>query len=626
MASPDFDSDDDVPDDFFRSIEGRYLAELDRLQPGSNNSNNDNNDNNNNNNVAGASVPACEAAGPGHASQQQRQQLEQQRQQQEEGQQQQRRREASESQESAQAASIATSVPLHHSVSPPKPPVFSCKQEPSMSGDIQCYGFEHQQFHQQYLQQQLQQQQQQQQQQRQQHILHVLQQQQQKRQQQQEHQQQQQQEQEQRQQEQQQQQLHIATFRTGTSSVIAPDPGRQKALADKSEAFVARSSDSRSPGLQVGTAVVNRNNNNNSSSSNRTPAGDFGTWPLSDAQPSDGQRSHLQAKLLEDGRPNMVEQATLGQESPCFLKMLVPDATAEDIIGKRWYIIKDTRCSLQISRSFFLGTRLRTLLLCGLGIRDLSECVRRVLQFDVGREHESLLQCNKGRDYVFDGENDNFPVRVNIVVPDSSVSSIIGKDGRLVLVKKTGCLIRFSTPHSPMKEILMSIVGKRTIAGAVISICSILQKHTRFEQHLNLEYDVEIPMGSWLTKRETRYSKSGQVLVHPDDAAVLERGELVQHVLQAAEKDWLDWRIWRRSVKSAEKDWLDSLDWRMWKRSVKKATKTKLLDLVQEIWVCRDGQGLSQSEAITSAAPATLGPLPPSGFVAAPDLNIAQFQ
>ncbi|CAE8707242.1 unnamed protein product [Polarella glacialis] len=139
MASQDFDSDDDVPDDFLRSIEGRYLAELDRLQPGNNS--------NNNNNVAGASVPACEAAGPGHASQQQQEQ-EQQRQQQEEEQQQQRRREASECQESAQAASIATSVPLQHIVSPPTPPVFSCRQELSMSDDILCYGFEHQHFQQ----------------------------------------------------------------------------------------------------------------------------------------------------------------------------------------------------------------------------------------------------------------------------------------------------------------------------------------------------------------------------------------------------------------------------------------------------------------------------------------------
>ncbi|CAE8627432.1 unnamed protein product [Polarella glacialis] len=556
MASQDIDSDDNVPDDdFFRSIEGRYLAELDRhlLGNNSNNDNNDHNDNNNNNNVAGASAPACKAVGPGRE--------------------QQRRREAFECQESAQAASTATSVSVDHIVSPPTPPGLTYKQELSLGDNIQCYGLERQQLHQQYLQQQLQHQQQQQQQQ-QQHALHVLQQY--------TLWQEQQQQQQQRQQhalhvlqqytlqqytlwqEQQQQQLCVATFRTGTSVVIAPDPGCQKALADKSEALVARSSDSSFPGLQVGTAVVNRNNDNkkpdnnrhnNSSSSNRTPAGDFGTWTLDDAQPSDEQRSHLLAKLLEDGRPSMVEQATLGQESLCFLKILVPDLIAVEIMGKRLSIIGDTRCSLQVSRagSFFPGTRLRTLLLWGVEITDLSQCVRRVLQFDVGREQESLLQCDMGEEHVLlQEEYANWHVRGTIVVPSSSVCSIIGRNGRLVwkLMAETGCIIQVSQRHSQMKEQLIAIVGKHTVAEAAISICSTLQKDAHLEQHLNLEYDVWIPMGSWPLAPRRRSTS--------------------QRVLQA---------------------------------------------------VCRGGQGPSQSEASdfqTSATAAPPGPLPPSDFVAAP--------
>mmetsp|Transcript_74348 Transcript_74348/g.120002 ORF Transcript_74348/g.120002 Transcript_74348/m.120002 type:complete len:101 (-) Transcript_74348:61-363(-) len=81
----------------------------------------------------------------------------------------------------------------------------------------------------------------------------------------------------------------------------------------------------------------------------------------------------------------MVEKATLGQESLCYLKMLVPDHTAGEIIGKKGSITKDTRCYLQVSEAgtFFPGTRLRTLLLWGMEIADLSQCVRRVLQFDV---------------------------------------------------------------------------------------------------------------------------------------------------------------------------------------------------------------------------------------------------
>ncbi|CAE8707243.1 unnamed protein product [Polarella glacialis] len=116
-------------------------------------------------------------------------------------------------------------------------------------------------------------------------------------------------------------------------------------------------------------------------------------------------------------------------------------------------------------------------------------------------------------------------------------------------------------------------------------------------------------MGSWKKKRGTTYSKLGQVFVHPDDAAVLERCELVYYVLQAAPEDCLEKWIWTGSH-----------------RSVGRATKRQLLETVQEIWVCRGGQGPSQSEAITSATLATSGPLPPSDFVAAPDLNVAQFQ
>mmetsp|Transcript_74347 Transcript_74347/g.119998 ORF Transcript_74347/g.119998 Transcript_74347/m.119998 type:complete len:101 (-) Transcript_74347:61-363(-) len=81
----------------------------------------------------------------------------------------------------------------------------------------------------------------------------------------------------------------------------------------------------------------------------------------------------------------MVEKATLGQESLCYLKMLVLDHTAGEIIGKRESITKDTSCSLEVSNpgTLFHVSHLRTLLLWGMEIADLSQCVRRVLQFDV---------------------------------------------------------------------------------------------------------------------------------------------------------------------------------------------------------------------------------------------------
>ncbi|CAE8647533.1 unnamed protein product [Polarella glacialis] len=76
-----------------------------------------------------------------------------------------------------------------------------------------------------------------------------------------------------------------------------------------------------------------------------------------------------------------------------------------------------------------------------------------------------------------------------------------------------------------MKESFITISGTQTVE-VVISICKTVQKDGHFEQHLNLEYDVEIPVA------ENSF-QPGQVLLHPDDAATLSRVELLEYILQA---------------------------------------------------------------------------------------------
>ncbi|CAE8650606.1 unnamed protein product [Polarella glacialis] len=204
----------------------------------------------------------------------------------------------------------------------------------------------------------------------------------------------------------------------------------------------------------------------------------------------------------------------------------------------------------------------------------------------------------------------NAPVSAKIVVPNSSVSSIIGKDGRLVqrLMAETGCIIQVSQRDSRMQERFLTIVGKQNVSEAVISICSTLQKDESLEQHLNLEYDLEIPIGSWLIDLQAKPSKPESALVHPDDAAVLKKGELLEYVLQAAPKDLL----LRRKF-----------------TSTRSCGKSALLEAVGEIWECRGGQGPSRSKASVSQTSASVlppGPVPPSDFVAAPHLDVARFQ
>ncbi|CAE8586712.1 unnamed protein product [Polarella glacialis] len=103
----------------------------------------------------------------------------------------------------------------------------------------------------------------------------------------------------------------------------------------------------------------------------------------------------------------------------------------------------------------------------------------------------------------------------------------------------------------------------------------------------------------------------GHLLLHPDEAAILKRVELRDYILQADSKDLRLCRLLLR------------------KKYFQRATRSELLKAVQEIWVWRGGQGPSQSEdsySQTSATVAPSGPVSPSGSVAAPHLNVAQFQ
>ncbi|CAE8633050.1 unnamed protein product [Polarella glacialis] len=169
-------------------------------------------------------------------------------------------------------------------------------------------------------------------------------------------------------------------------------------------------------------------------------------------------------------------------------------------------------------------------------------------------------------------EHANAPVRVIILVSNSSVSSIFGKVGNLLqrLMEETGCRIKRSRWYTWMKESFITIVGTQTVAEAVISICKTLQKDGRFEQHLNLEYDVEIPMA------ENSF-QPGHLLLHTEEAAILSRVKLRDYILQADPQDLLRRRLM------------------LGKKNFHRVKRSALLEAVQEIWVCRGGKGPCQS-------------------------------
>jgi hypothetical protein len=208
--------------------------------------------------------------------------------------------------------------------------------------------------------------------------------------------------------------------------------------------------------------------------------------------------------------------------------LLIPNHVAGAIIGKGGMLINHmkatTGCHLRISAAncFFPGTDDRILLMGGC-FEALQACLQLVLQ----RFQDSLGRPPQ-------------PLRVKLVVPNSSVSALIGTGGSTArrLSSDWDCRLHISTRVEGLKERHVLLLGASdNVVNATFEVCKLIQSDPHLAEHHCLNYDIQLPMGIWEDFKGA--PQPDTPLITPEEACLLTKREILQYLRMSAPHKFL---------------------------------------------------------------------------------------
>eukprot|EP00928_Gymnodinium_smaydae_P043778 TRINITY_DN29273_c0_g1_i2.p1 TRINITY_DN29273_c0_g1~~TRINITY_DN29273_c0_g1_i2.p1 ORF type:complete len:683 (-),score=104.20 TRINITY_DN29273_c0_g1_i2:283-2331(-) len=246
----------------------------------------------------------------------------------------------------------------------------------------------------------------------------------------------------------------------------------------------------------------------------------------------------------------------------CFFKMLLPQHIVPVIIGKDGVrlqaIARESSCALQVSaqNDFFPGTGDRIVIGSGT-MSSLEWCIALLLRrIEHVAKNASRMFCK-------------------FVIPSSAVSSIIGRNGEEMkrLNSSTGCLISVSPRVEGIQERLVLIAGEFDgLQRAVNTILREVQKDRHLREHMQLKYDIDVPIGAW-RGGSSAAKDPGTPLLDPEAAANFTKRELLEYLQKAAPKEILHKYHLLGQMKNM----------------VRTKAHPEIMDAVRETWTVRGG-------------------------------------
>lgn len=229
------------------------------------------------------------------------------------------------------------------------------------------------------------------------------------------------------------------------------------------------------------------------SDANSTPvtSGGNGTIPTHTSSPVTGNG----VSATSTGTPQADEM--------CYLKLLVPNIVAGSIIGPKGatvsHISSSTGCTVKLSHStcYFPGTTDRVIVLSGK-LRDLCAAFSMILEKI--RDGPSVdgsgipITNSLGQPIRLASVQDTAAPRtvVKIVVPNSAVSQLIGKQGRAIkeLQDTTRTKIQISNrDEHQFKERVVTISGAfDTVSQAAVHVLESIQSDPHIRDHTQINY------------------------------------------------------------------------------------------------------------------------------------------
>jgi len=265
---------------------------------------------------------------------------------------------------------------------------------------------------------------------------------------------------------------------------------------------------------------------------------------------------------------------------PLFCKMLVSGCMAGAIIGRNGTMIGEIElacgCQLQLSTSeqYFPGTLDR---ICIIG--GTLQSLERAISMVIGKVAK-----------------ENKPLMVKLVVPSSSVSSLIGLGGETMkeLSRHTKCAISVSRRVNGINERMVLISGEpASVIEGTTTVARKIQADPHIKEHLEIAYSLELPLGAWASSSGA--PKNPDVpLISPKDADNYDKRHLVEYLQQAAPREWLLRHALSGSLKNIMKSNGHAL----------------LKDLVREIWELRCGELRENGELVELVVSQTSGQAP----------------
>ena len=189
----------------------------------------------------------------------------------------------------------------------------------------------------------------------------------------------------------------------------------------------------------------------------------------------------------------------------CYLKLLISNLVAGSIIGPKGstvlHISSTTNCSVKLSNSTCLypGTNERVVIVSGK-LENLQKAFLMILerirdsQISSNDTQSNMEESNFSQeDRMVTNQNRGMPrIAVKIVVPNSAVSQIIGKEGASVkeLQAKTNTRVQISNrDERQLKERIVNIMGTiDNVAKASFHIIESIQSDPHIKHHIKLNY------------------------------------------------------------------------------------------------------------------------------------------
>eukprot|EP00916_Digyalum_oweni_P025336 GHVL01041741.1.p1 GENE.GHVL01041741.1~~GHVL01041741.1.p1 ORF type:complete len:352 (-),score=79.61 GHVL01041741.1:1245-2300(-) len=189
--------------------------------------------------------------------------------------------------------------------------------------------------------------------------------------------------------------------------------------------------------------------------------------------------------------PTGEERRSAFASCPCYLKFLVNNIAAGSIIGKSGSEIaaieQQTEACMKLSPAgkYYPGTQERIVVVGGS-----QESLAAALRIIMNKVEQSLSMSSTEESSV---------LRCRLVVPNSAVSCIIGRQGQSIkqLQEQTGARTQISQRDDNMKERIVNITGTtHQILSAVTTISAAIQSDPNVSEHINVLYN-DVPHASY---------------------------------------------------------------------------------------------------------------------------------